>query len=232
MIKIFIATNKPLDLYRCVLSNHFISKYPITISANDNERGLPERNNEFIENHLLTGAYCWLVFMHDDVAFLQDLSVIESLPKNMIYGLCGVKKTNGKGEIVGQIKQPHPSEENKFVLLGRKVDGFEKVDTFDSLCTIVHSSLLETHSWLRFDESLKYHMHVEELSIRAKRIFDVSSAVVQMDVIHMSWGEQSPEYHKAVEYVNKTHNLEAFISTCNKRSLDHYGDDEGWKCLK
>ena len=239
MIKFFTASNKPLDLFRCILKNDYIAKHPKTISVNDDSRGLPERNNEFIGHALDSGEECWLVFCHDDVIFLEDISVkIESLPKNKIYGLCGVKKINGVGEIVGRIMQPSKTEENEFVTLGREVDGHETVATFDSLCTIVHSSLFEyscplkyAHGLgdLRFDENLMYHMHVEEFSINALENFDIKSAVVQIDCLHLSWGSKNEYYYKAVEYVKNKHNLESFICTCDKRALDNYEDDQGWK---
>jgi hypothetical protein len=228
-IRFFVASNKPLDLYRCILENKYIEKHPKTISVNDNKRGLPERNNEFIERH--KDDDCWLVFCHDDVAFLEDITdKIESLPKTKLYGLCGVKKVNGKGEITGQIKQPHPNAKDRFVLLGNPVEGHETVATFDSLCTIAHSKIFRDslNGALRFDQRLMYHMHVEELSINAKENFAIESAVVQIDCLHLSWGNKDQAYFEAVEYVKKKHNLESFICTCDKRALDNQ-PEEGWK---
>jgi hypothetical protein len=231
MIKFFIVSNKPLDLYRCILANQYIYSHTQVIIFNDEKVGLPVRNNEFIDHFdcdVLDKT--WFVFMHDDVAFLEDpTEKIESLPRDQIYGLCGVKKKDGKGRITGQIRQPHPNRSGEFVLLGDYVKGHEIVSTFDSLCTIVHGSLLMEYPQLRFDEHLKYHMHVEEFSINAKKNFNINSAVVQIDCIHMSWGKKDAPFYEAVDYVKKKHNLDAYISTCDKFALNHYQDNDGWK---
>jgi hypothetical protein len=226
MIEIFVSSYRDEMLSTCFTKNVLLEKSNIHIQFDRNkEKGLPERNNEFIRWRLMDKTDAWLMFVHDDVALLSSPEdVFKNLPTDRLYGVCGSKKTDGKGEIVGQIRWINLSK-----YLGRQVSGWETVDTFDPLVTIIHSSLLRKHPRLRFDQNLKYHMHAEELCINAKLNFRINAAVVQYDCFHYSPGYKNDEYHRSVAYVCKKHGIERFINTCEITCLDAVNDNEGLK---
>ena len=201
MIKFFCASNDRIQLTRNIINNPFIQDVEIQLDSN-RAKGLPERYNEFIDRNL--NSDCWLVFLHDDVELLEDLApLLENVPRDIIYGACGAKKTDGKGEIVGQIWAQDPRINNgKKFQLGRKVNGYEIVSTFDPLCVIMHTELLKRYySWIkliddetlrtrrpkvRFDENLGYHLFTEELNINAKENYGINTAVLQINLCHYS----------------------------------------------
>lgn len=240
MIKFFVASNDPDQLTQNIIYNPKLKGHDIEIQFDHNRaKGLPERYNEFIDRNLNSDA--WLVFIHDDVQLLEDIAPkLKSIPKDIIYGACGAKKTNGKGEIVGQILAQDPRIHNghKFKL-GRMVDGYEIVSTFDPLCVIMHRDLLRDcggYGWskkdfsfsLPFDEHLGYHLFTEELSIRAKKALNINSAVLQIDLCHYSFGTKTPEYYEALEYIKQKHALQRFIGTCDHQIMDN-STAEDWE---
>ena len=218
MIKYFCASNDRAMLTKYIVNNPFIKDVEIQLD-NNRAKGLPERYNEFIDRNLNSDA--WLVFLHDDVELLEDIGPkLEGLPKDIIYGACGAKKTNGKGEIVGEIlaQDPRIHNGNKF-MFGRRVDGYEIVPTFDPLIVIVHSDLC----WLGhmdFDEELGYHLFTEELSISLKKNYSIESAVVQLNLVHYSWGTKDQDYTDAHDYILKKHGLTRFIATPEPQCMD------------
>jgi hypothetical protein len=246
MIKFFVASNDPEQLYANIIDNRFIKDVEIQLDSN-RAKGLPERYNELIDRNL--NSDCWLVFLHDDVQLLEDLEpLLENVPKDIIYGACGAKKTpsgtrlrsngteliKGKGEIVGQIRaQDDRINNGNQVILGRKVDGYEIVSTFDPLCVILHTELLrkvpKSEEWEYrvpvFDENLGYHLFTEDLNINA-RDFGVKSAVLQINLIHYSWGTKTPEYYEALEYIKQKHGLKRFIGTCEVNAMDNSTAEE------
>ena len=230
MIKYFCASNDRAMLTKYIVDNPFIKDVEIQLDSN-RAKGLPERYNEFIDRNLNSDA--WLVFLHDDVELLEDIGPkLEGLPKDMIYGACGAKKTNGKGEIVGEIltQDPRIHNGNKF-MFGRRVDGYEIVPTFDPLIVIIHSSLFDHGtalcvSDLWFDEKLGYHLLSEELSIRCKTEYDIKSAVAQLNLCHYSWGSRTPEYHEAHAYILKKHGLKRFIGTPEHECMNNSEADD------
>jgi hypothetical protein len=223
MIKYFCASNDPDQLVQNIIYNPVVNRHEIVIEYDHNrEKGLPERYNEFIDRNL--NSDCWLVFIHDDVQLLEDIAPkLEGIPKDIIYGACGAKKTNGKGEIVGQILAQDSRVNNgqKFAL-GRMVDGYEIVPTFDPLTIIIHSEI--AHG-VTFDENLGYHLFSEEVSIDSKINWGRNSAVLQIDLCHYSWGTKTPEYYTALEYIKKKHNLQRFIGTCEANCMDDQEED-------
>ena len=139
MIKFFCASCDPDQLTQNVIQNPHVNKHGIEIQFDHNrDKGLPERYNEYIEQNL--NEDCWLVFIHDDVELLEDIALkLEGIPKNIIYGACGAKKSNGKGEIVGQIlcQDPRIHNGNKFVpvyisenMVGHRLGEFAPSRTF------------------------------------------------------------------------------------------------------
>jgi len=218
-----------------IINNPHVNRHSIEIEFDHNrDRGLPERYNAFIDRNLNSNA--WLVFIHDDVELLEPLEPkLEGIPKDIIYGVCGAKKTNGKGEIVGQIwAQDHRINNGQKFQFGRKVDGYEIVPTFDPLCIIIHSGVyrpyryLESFEGMLFDENLGYHLFSEELNIRAKKDHGIETAVLQVDCCHYSWGTKTPEYFNALEYIKKKHGIQRFIGTCEHQCMDNSNAD-GWE---
>lgn len=251
MIKFFCASNDQHQLTRNIILNPMVNRHEVEIQMDNNrDKGLPERYNEFIDRHLNSDA--WLVFIHDDVQLLEDIEPkLAGIPKDIIYGACGAKKTNGKGEIVGKIyAQDHRINNGQQITLGREVDGYEIVPTFDPLIIIMHTDLLKDYhalspdEWFRsdekeevktckrnkarFDEKLGYHLFSEELSIRAKKNYGINSAVLQLDLCHYSWGTKTPEYYTALEYIHKKHNIKRFIGTCEVSCMDN-STAEDWE---
>jgi hypothetical protein len=165
-VKFFVASCNPSQLSKNIIFNPFVNKYDIEIQLDKNrDKGLPERYNEFIDRNL--GSDCWLVFIHDDVELLEDIGPkLEGLPKDIIYGACGAKKINGKGEIIGRIKVQDPRVNNGQVFeFGKEVDGYEIVPTFDPLFIMGHADAFvyrqptkDGYYKARFDENLGYHL--------------------------------------------------------------------------
>jgi hypothetical protein len=235
-IKFFCASNDPEMLVQNIIKNQYVNQHSIEIEFDHNRgKGLPERYNEFIDRNLDSDA--WLVFIHDDVELLEPLN-LDNLPKDIIYGLCGAKKINGKGEIVGQILARDPRINNgQDVTLGTNAGRYEIVPTFDPLCIIINSELANEKfsfdlGWrvaiAIFDENLGYHLHSEEMSINAKKNYGVQSAVVQTKCRHYSWGTKTPEYYAALEYIKRKHGLKRFIGTCEHTCMDD-SNKEDWE---
>jgi hypothetical protein len=239
-IKFFVASCDAEKLNKCILKNQHLSKYDIEIQFDRNrKRGLPERYNDFIDRNLDSDS--WLVFIHDDVELLEDIGPrLEGLPRNVIYGACGAKKINGKGEIIGRIQTEDPRVNGgRRFSFGREVAHFEIVPTFDPFFICMHSTLFKkradiipgltfTLAYVRFDENLGYHLFSEELNINAKKNYGIESAVLQISCCHYSFGTKAEEYYQALEYIYKKHGISKFIGTCEKQAMDN--DPEwGWK---
>jgi hypothetical protein len=236
MIKFFISSCDPAQLSKNFLFNPFVNKYDIEIQFDKNrDKGLPERYNEFIDRNL--NSDCWLVFIHDDVELLEDIGPkLEGLPKDIIYGACGAKKINGKGEIIGiiQVQDKRMHSGNKF-WVGEEVNGYEIVPTFDPLFIMIHTSIYNNvpgyENWvydLKFDEKLGYHLFSEELNINAKKNYGLNSAVLQIKCCHYSWGTKTPEYYQALEYIKQKHGIKRFIGTCDKDCMND-SESEDWE---
>lgn len=199
MIKFFCASCDAMSLRRNILNNPFVNKYDIEIQFDHNrKKGLPERYNEFIEKNLSSDS--WLVFIHDDVELLEDIGpLLEGIPKDIIYGACGAKKIDGKGEIIGRIQAQDPRINNgeKFTF-GIHAGKYEIVPTFDPFFIAIHSEFSQV-----FDENLGYHLFSEELNINAKKNYGIQSAVLQIDICHYSWGTKTPEYFKPLNTSSK-----------------------------
>jgi hypothetical protein len=225
-IKFFVASCDAEKLNKCILKNQHLSKYDIEIQFDRNrKRGLPERYNDFIDRNLDSDS--WLVFIHDDVELLEDIGPrLEGLPRNVIYGACGAKKINGKGEIIGRIQTEDPRVNGgRRFSFGKDATRHEIVPTFDPFFIMMHTSMLCD---LVFDEELGYHLFSEELNINAKKNYGIESAVLQIACCHYSFGTKTEEYYQALEYIYKKHGISKFIGTCEKQAMDN--DPEwGWK---
>lgn len=238
----FVCVSHKPDIYqRHVGSNRHIQHYPITLYDNSIENaGIPERYNHFIEYRLPELGDTWVVFMHHDLEFHEDLGPrLSSLGPDRIYGPVGARLSEGDlqcclvwnrsswwrprprwhrhffNETVGEVKCHPASEEVRGSRrCGASIIVPERVDTLDCCCLIVHSNLLRKHR-LRFNPSLPWHLYSEDFSLTANTMFGIKTFAVNLDCTHHSsfdGFDQSFYDHSSV--LLRAHSGKSFASTC------------------
>lgn len=188
-----------------------MERYDRTVYDNSMERrGLPAWYNRFIADN--SG---WLVFIHHDFAFLEDVSEkIESLDKGKIWGVIGVPYGLAKrkrSDIIGRIS----CGEDGLGSMGEWLESPRRAGNVDCCCIIVHSDLLARYPDLRFDEALEFHQYAEEFCIHADKL-GVETWVFQCECAHYGKGSMDQNYERALSHICAKLGLTHFVSTCNK----------------
>jgi hypothetical protein len=231
MITIVTVVNK-FDIFASTIGeNRFMNVH--TIHRYDNRQdniGIAKRYNDFIENHMPDDA--WVVFCHQDFGFEEEIAPrLALLDKNVIYGPIGTGPTKQlvfiaslsrygferlrlgfyeRWKKFGRIMQ---KTAKKTARMGQFIRKPVVVDTLDSCCMIIHSSLIRKHD-LRFDENLDWHLYVEDFSLNAKFNHNILTKAVQFRCVHLSAGTIDFTFHENLNYLRRKYNTERFATTC------------------
>jgi len=212
-IQIVTVVNNFEIFNNTINENIFMKYFPIKIYDNTKENiSITRRYNNFIKNHIKDDM--WIIFCHQDFGFLEDFTIkLEDLDKNFIYGPigAGIKESCLPIRVIlGQINQ---GNKDKIVKHGKYINRPEVVDTLDCCCLIIHSSLIKKHGLL-FDENLDFHLYSEEFSLNARYNHSIETKAVQFECIHLSYGNRSGHFFKALEYLRGKYSDIDFTSTC------------------
>jgi GT2 family glycosyltransferase/glycosyltransferase involved in cell wall biosynthesis len=174
------------------------------------------RYNSAIRQAAEEGFTGWLIFVHHDFAFLQDIiSILDGLDKEAIYGTIGARLRKGRKELIGEINQGH---DGGFIKHGMKIIDPEVVDTIDCQCIMCHSSLLFQHE-LYFDETgpVDFHQYAEEFCLRAMKEHSIVTKVVQLECRHSSWGKLEDSFEQSMRYLRSLYG-DSWAGTCTHLS--------------
>jgi len=227
-----ITVANDLDLYtRTIRENPFMNRHRLHLYDNsENNIGIPKRYNDFLANHLPEDS--WLVFCHQDFAFREELQPrLEQLDKRCIYGPTGTGPTKqlvfiaslsrfglerfrigfyDRWKKLGRITQITPRKTQK---MGRYIRKPVVVDTLDSCCMIVHSTLVRKYG-LQFDENLDWHLYVEDFSLNARSRHGILTKALQLECVHLSGGTVDHVFHEGLNYLRKKYGTGRFAATC------------------
>ena len=181
---------------------------------------LSVRYNDFIDNQMLPDA--WVIFCHQDFSIKEDVALkLKDLDKGCIYGPIGVKacrcreivfrvtglnpfKFDKRGpferKLYGQILQGIDGDESKAILMGEKLAEPYEVDTLDCCCLILHSSLVRKYG-LKFDARFAFSLFGADLSIMARKLYNIKTMALQLDCFHLSEGKSSAAYFGSLSYL-------------------------------
>ena len=216
---IFISVVRNEKMYHDFVTHNPYNKGGEFIAYDNNQENIaiPLRYNHFLDTYDYSKPD-WFIFCHEDWQAKQNwLPTVQTLDKKSIYGTFGTKlKIRGnkaKKFYIGQIEASH-KDGSCHAVIGKNVPVGTKVETFDCMCLIIHSSLVQKHH-IRFDEKLDWHHYAEELCIRLKEQYDIPSRILQMKCKHWSYGVPLPDegFTKAFNYVkDKFLKTESFYS--------------------
>lgn len=231
MIQIVTVVNK-YNLYNEVIrENPFMNPHSLHVYDNTKTNiGIARRYNDFIKNQMTEDS--WIIFCHQDFGFKEAVTdKIEALDKNYIYGPIGVGAIKQFVFIVsisrygverfrigfydrtkqfGCILQ---KTHDKTAMKGKHIRKPVVVETVDSCCVIVHSSLIKKHN-LSFDEHLEWHLYAEDFSLNAKRNCRVLTKAAQFDCTHYSAGNVDHVFYDHLNYLRKKYQTDRFATTC------------------
>lgn len=222
----FISVVRDYNLYKKYLAdNKFLNRCNnikfIDINNNDENIAIPERYNRFLDNYNYKKE-SWFVFCHSDFEIQDDINkILNRLDKNSLYGPIGVKSIKFDNKIYREARGfTYEKERNngqKQKLTGEYKNEVQEVDTLDCQCIIVHSSLIEKYN-LRFDETLKWDLYVEDFCINAFNKYSIKSYAVGMYCIHHSGAAFNPlplTYYKSLDYLNSKYPDSTFSGSCS-----------------
>jgi len=211
---VFVSAFTDKDLYsRCALENPFIRDNANLSTADfDNStdnRFISKRYNQFLD----TWDYShetWFVFCHSDWEILEDITTkLAKLDKGTLWGPIGAKLIKNDRQWLqiycGTIQERSRDGNVSRTLWNRHSDTGTPVDTFDSQCMIVHSTLVQKFS-LRFDESYKFDLYVEDFCINAAENFGIPSKILRLDCRHNSISDSMngrDSFYDMVHYFNE-----------------------------
>ena len=243
VIQIITAVNNYVQYERYIKNNPFYRNFDLVPFDNINERlAVPVRYNHFINTFLRPDA--WVMFCHQDFSVNEDLSCkLSSLDRNCIYGPVGIKsyrctdvilrvkgpraftmekKRFFENKFCGQIMQGFDGDESKARLCGEKVNRPLEVDTVDSCCLIIHSSLIREHG-LRFDENFDFNLFGADFSIMARKCYNIKTKVLQLNCFHLSEGRRNVGYLRCLSRLVKKYPDEKIVLTfSDEREVDAF----------
>lgn len=232
------------DIYRQYLGgDHRAKQYPITLYDNRVENvAIPLRYNNFIDNVLPGLPDCWIVFVHHDVVFYEDPSIVlDNLDKDVIYGPAGtilvpglvryyaafdgywpriVRYQHHHRRSVGQIRCAIELAPEGVV--GNPIGQPELVDTLDCCCLIVHSTLIRKYG-LRFDPAFAWHLYSEDFSMSALQEHGIRSKAINLNCGHYGLSTTTNEAFKThlSALLDKYSGIH-FASTCYAPTIDEH----------
>lgn len=163
------------------------------------------RYNEFL-NHYDYADEVWFLFCHEDWQLNCDIvSKLENLDKNSLYGPIGTiflaQKDRFLLRSLGGVKNSDKEGKN-IRFYGRSCKDGTLVDTFDCQCLLVHSSLIEKYQ-LRFDETLRFDLYVEDFCAMAKERYGIVSKIINLTCQHYSYGSIEQRFHDDFKYLQE-----------------------------
>ena len=224
-IQIVTVVNDFAQYDRYVKNNPFYKNCDLISFDNTKENiSIPVRYNNFIDNRMLPDT--WVIFCHQDFSMKEDVGLkLKDLDKGCIYGAVGIKdcrwrevafrvtgpnafrfEKRGFFERIqyGRILQGVDDDESKAILMGEKVTRPYEVDTVDSCCLILHASLIRKHA-LRFDARFDFNLFAADLSIMARKRYDVRTKILQLDCFHLSQGRRTAGYFRCLSHLIEKH---------------------------
>jgi hypothetical protein len=232
MITIITVVNNPDIFTRTVGNNPFMNVHRIHQYDNTNQNlGIPKRYNDCIDRDLPEDS--WMIFCHQDFAFEEDLVPrLKDLPRDSIYGPTGTGPVKQllfiaslsrygierfrvgffyRWKKFGRITQRTPDRARR---MGRYIRKPVTVDTLDSCCLIVHSSLIRKYR-LRFDEHLEWHLYAEDFSLNARKMHTVLTKAMQFKCSHYSAGTMNSAFYENLNYLRTKYGTDRFATTCH-----------------
>lgn len=193
-------------------SNNNVNCYDlIGIDNRQLNRGLPIIYNEVIENYI--NDDCWLFFVHEDFEIKCGLSIIDRLDRRNVYGTFGINLEYDAP--VGYGKHICSKKDGSGPLdVGNQVIDTVKVQTLDCQSILVHTSLLASHEFLRFDENLMFDLYAEDFSINAQA-HGIDVKVFPLKFQHYSYGKVTERYHAGLRYLAEKYPLAAVAGSCS-----------------
>jgi hypothetical protein len=221
-IKIVSVVNNFEQYNSCITDNEFMNCFQTFVCDNTvNNLPIPIHYNNFIDNNIDENADFWVIFSHQDFSFLEKINEkILNLPKDSIYGICGVaygfKPMNSWKDIKDVLKYPKSLFKKHRKLFGLGYNNFlekyKEVETIDCCCIIVHSSLINQYK-LRFDEKCDFHLYGEDFSMNAKINHNIKTKVVKLNFGHYGKGIVDDNFHKLYKYLCQKYNTEKILAT-------------------
>lgn len=204
--KVIISVVRDEVLYRrLVAENPMISDCEKRMLDNREENlGIPTRYNQFLETYNYEHP-AWLVFCHEDFEFRQNLSFLDTLPADSLYGPIGTllskKREKWQMALCGE-ELCSNRDGSRRLRIGARGRYPQQVLTFDCQCIIIHSDLVQKCK-LRFDEKLTYDLYVEDFCISSLERHGIPSLVVPIDCQHYSYGNLQPRFFKGLAYLQE-----------------------------
>lgn len=203
-----------------ILSNSFLKGEEISLDLIDNREHLSVSRlfNSYIQ-HFDHTEESWLFFIRDDLELLSfPADILSSLDKNRIYGPFGAKAFFDQYKVgfakKGRVYRKDACSNFIDAVMPAYFD--PRVDTLDSMCLIVHSSLLKKYD-LHFDENLAFDLYAEDFCLKAQKDFGIPVEVTGITCVHHSSDlgqkECGERYSKALAYLNEKYKEELFGGT-------------------
>ncbi len=181
--------------------------------------------NSFLD-HYNYARPAWFVFVHCDFEITCDLTqVLAAVDPNTLLGPSGaiVRHYAGKARSIFvchcdcQARQGAGFQGGPINL--QLLDDAQQVDTLDSCCLVVHSSLIE-HYQLRFDPNIVLDFVVEELCAHALSQHGIKTKLIALKGIHHtnSTGDpnaQSERFYRTRDYVAAKYPDLCLAGTCS-----------------
>ncbi|MFA5521069.1 MAG: glycosyltransferase family 2 protein [Castellaniella sp.] len=184
----------------------------VAVDNRPTNRGLPEIYNEIIAQP--REEDCWFFFVHEDFQITSPLADIRRLNPQCVYGTFGVKIENGIP--IGYGRHTCSNKDGSAPMeVGLPIQEPTEVDTLDCQSILVHSSLLNAHPGLRFDENLSFDLYTEDFCISARINFGLRVCVFPLKVQHHSFGKITERYYIGLEHLARKYPDVAVAGSCS-----------------
>ena len=233
VIQVVTVVNNYVQYEHNIENNPFYKNFDLVHFDNTIENlVVPARYNYFIDNFLSPDG--WVMFCHQDFFVNEDLSSkLSGLDRNCIYGVVGTKSYQCTGIILrlkgaraftirkkrffenieyGQHLQLFDGDKAKIKLKGKKVKKPFEVDTLDSCCLLMHSSLIRKHN-LKFDEKFDFSLYQADLSIMVRKLYNIKTKVLQLNCCHLGMGLRNAGYFRCLARLIKKYPEEKIAVT-------------------
>lgn len=175
--------------------------------------------NSFLERYDYSRP-AWLVFVHGDYEITCDLdALLAHEDKDQLLGPVGavLKEINGQPLSVFACFNDSQRRDGSYFQGGpcnQKLMGDEReVDTFDSCCLVVHSSLVQ-RCHLRFDESIVLDFIVEDFCANARLNHGIKSKLIELCGIHHTNSTGMPDTQSQRFYDTQAYIAQKYPDVC------------------
>lgn len=213
-IKIITVCVNPEMYQRFFINNQNVNcNELIYIDNRKHNYGLPKIYNEIIEEYI--NEHCWLFFVHEDFEIKSDLSIIDSLEPDCIYGTFGVKLEHGYIPVAYGKHICSNKDGSDMIETGIEISAPLIVQTLDSQSILINTSLLRKYPSLRFDENLTFDLYVEDFCINAQKNFGLKIKVLPLQFQHYSHGNMTERYYNGLQYLAQKYPDIAVPGSCS-----------------